>query len=45
MDSWASKVKVNIAAQVDILAFVGSLDFSTLLAVENQHLMLDDNIL
>lgn len=33
MDSWTSKVKVNIAAQVDIFPFVGRLDFSTLLAI------------
>lgn len=32
MNSGSSKVKVNVAAQVDIFAFVGCLDFSTLLA-------------
>lgn len=42
MDSWTSKVKVDITAQVDKLAFVGSLDFSALLAVESQSFILDN---
>lgn len=37
MDSWTSKVKVNVTAQVDIFPFVGRLDFSTLLAVNKAN--------
>lgn len=33
MDSWASKIKVNIAAQVEIFPLVGCLNFSTLLSI------------
>ena len=35
VDSWASKVEVDITAKVDKLALVGGLNFATLLAVEN----------
>lgn len=34
MDGGASKVKINITAQVNVLALVGGLDFAALLAVE-----------
>lgn len=34
MDGGASKVKINIAAQVDVFALVGGLDFAALLAVK-----------
>lgn len=37
VDGWTSKVKVNIAAQVDVLALVGCLDFAALLAVGETH--------
>lgn len=34
MDGGAGKVKIDIAAQVDVFALVGGLDFAALLAVE-----------
>lgn len=37
VDGGASKVKVNITAQVNVLALVGGLNFATLLAVEQKH--------
>lgn len=36
MNGGTSKVKINITAQVNILAFVGGLDFATLLAVDEK---------
>lgn len=36
MDGGASKVKINITAQVDILALVGGLNFATFLAVDER---------
>lgn len=36
VDGGASKVKVNIAAQVDVLTLVGSLNFAALLAVDEK---------
>lgn len=38
VDGWTSKVKVNVTAQIDILALVGRLDFATLFAVWGQEI-------
>lgn len=45
MDSWTSKVEVNIAAQVDIFPFVGCLDLSALLAINKVNVRGQMNIL
>lgn len=37
VDGGAGKVKVDIAAQVNVLALVGGLNFAALLAVEEKH--------
>lgn len=37
VDGGAGKVKVNITAQVDVLALVGGLNFATLLAVDEKR--------
>ncbi len=37
VDGGASKVKVDITAQVNVLALVGSLHFATLLAVDEKN--------
>lgn len=37
VDGGASEVKVDITAQVNVLTLVGSLDFATLLAVNEKH--------
>lgn len=38
VDGWACKVEVNVAAQVDVLAFVCGLDFSALFSTcEEKH--------
>lgn len=42
VDGWACKVKVNVAAQVGILTFVRSLDFSTLFPTrEEKHYLIE----
>lgn len=40
VDGGASEVKVDITAQVNVLALVGGLDFATLLAVDETQLWL-----
>lgn len=39
VDGWTGKVKVNITAQVDVLALVGCLDFAALLAVGETEIL------
>lgn len=43
MDGRSSKVKVNVAAQVDVLALVGSLHLPAFLAVNERILCVGEN--
>lgn len=38
VDGWASEVKVNITAHVNVFALVGSLDFAALLADDEKYI-------